>query len=124
MSQLNQGDIVTTIEQTYYKVTSKEYFHFSVDFIIKLSVVMHHRKIAYRHFQSEITEEVLSPHLPKNTTSYLPTPSTLHHFVKYRLGEEGGEAPMYFIGKRIALIFMIKKELSSIQRLFQQIDIV
>ncbi len=108
MSQLNISDIVRKIEQTYYSPHLRDYFHYPIDFLIKLTVVMTYRRIAYRHIRRKITEEDLSHLLPPKSPLWLPSPSTLHYFVKYRLGEEGMEVLMFLISKKI--VHFIKSE--------------
>ena len=57
MSQLDISDIVRKIEQTYYSPHLRDYFHYPIDFLIKLTVVMTYRRIAYRHIRRKITQE-------------------------------------------------------------------
>lgn len=102
MSQLDISDISRIIEQNYYSPNVHEYFHYPVDFMIKLVVVTFYRRIAFRHISVKLTEEDLDYLLPKNATYSLPSGSTLHHFIKYRLGEEGAELLMFSVGKKIA----------------------
>lgn len=102
MSQLDITDIAKSIEKNYYSPSLPEYFHYPVEFMIKLLVVVTYRKIAYRHTRSKLTEEDLSYLLPENSPHSIPAPSTLHHFVKYRLGTNGLEYLMFSIGKKIA----------------------
>ena len=108
MSQLNISDIVRKIEQTYYSPHLRDYFHYPIDFLIKLTVVMTYRRIAYHHIRRKITEEDLSHLLPAKSSLWLPSPSTLHYFVKYRLGEEGMEVLMFLISKKI--VHFLKSE--------------
>ena len=42
MSQLNIIDIVRKIEQTYYSPHLRDYFHYPIDFLIKLTVFIYH----------------------------------------------------------------------------------
>lgn len=102
MSQLDITDIAKTIEKNYYSPNIHGYFHYPVDLMIKLLVVVTYRKIAYRHTRSKLTEEDLTHLLPQKTTISIPAPSTLHHFVKYRLGINGLEYLMFSVGKKIA----------------------
>ena len=92
MSQLNISDIVRKIEQTYYSPHLRDYFHYPIDFLIKLTVVMTYRRIAYSHIQRKITEEDLSHLLPAKSPLWLPS---------NRLGEEGMEVLMFLISKKI-----------------------
>ena len=108
ISQLNISGIVRKIEQTYYSPHHRDYFHYPIDFLIKLTVVMTYRRIAYRHIRRKITEEDLSHLLPVKSPLWLPSPSTLHYFVKYRLGEEGMEVLMFLISKKI--VHFLKSE--------------
>ena len=102
MSQLNLKDIADSIEKEYYVQGSKNYFHYPVELMIKLFVVVMYRRIPFRYVQSKLTGEDIAHLLPRNAPYSLPSGTTLHHFIKYRLGEDGVEELMFRIGKKIA----------------------
>ena len=102
MSQLDLHDTAQKIEREYYSPKLQRFFHYSVEFMIKLLVVMVYRKISPRQVHSKVTEEDLSYLLPANASHGLPSRSTIHHFVKYRLGVEGMEYLMLSVGKKIS----------------------
>jgi len=89
--QLDISDIVRKIDLTYYSPNLREYLHYPVDFLIKLLVIMTYRRILYCHVRSKIRDDDLGHILPSKSTLWLPSPITLHYFVKYQLGEEGME---------------------------------
>ena len=62
MSQLDISDIVRKIEQTYYSPHLRDYFHYPIDFLIKLTVVMTYRRQAYRIFDVKLLQVYLQPH--------------------------------------------------------------
>lgn len=72
---------------------------------------MTYRRIAYCHVRSKITEADLEHLLPPKSTLWLPSPSTLHYFVKYLLGEEGMESLMILIGNKIVHYLKSKQDL-------------
>ena len=89
----------STVERTFY--TNKNWhFKYSVSSMIKLFVVKCFRKLSYDKTISSLTEEeaILLSFLMKNGQIKLPSGGTLHHFVKYRLGEEGINEIMMLLG--------------------------
>ena len=83
-------DIAKHVERTYY--TNKGWhFKYNVSSMIKLFIVKCFRKLSYDKTISSLTEEeaILLSFFDENGKIKLPSGGTLHHFVKYRLGEEG-----------------------------------
>jgi len=76
------------------------HFHHDPLIMLKLVVVKLFRKLSYRDTILTLTDEdcrFLA--LPWTGDGYvIPAPSTLHHFVKYRLKEEGFEMLMEIVG--------------------------
>src|SRR5664280_1506073 len=95
-------DIAKYIERTYY--TNKDWhFRYKVSSMIKLFIVKCFRTLSYDKTISSLTEEeaILLSFFDENDQIKLPSGGTLHHFVKYRLGEEGINEVMMLIGEKI-----------------------
>ena len=95
-------DIAKYVERTFY--TNKSWhFKYSVSSMIKLFVVKCFRKLSYDKTISSLTEEesILLSFFDENSQIKLPSGGTLHHFVKYRLGEEGINEIMMLLGEKI-----------------------
>jgi hypothetical protein len=71
--------------------------------MIKLFIVKCFRKISYDKTISSLTEEeaIILSFFDENDQIKLPSGGTLHHFVKYRLGEKGINDVMMLIGEKI-----------------------
>ena len=71
--------------------------------MIKLSVVKRFRKLSYDKTISSLTDEeaMLLSFFDENCQIKLPCGGTLHHFVKYRLGEEGISKIIMHLGEKI-----------------------
>jgi len=70
--------------------------------MIKLFIVKCFRNLSYDKTISSLTEEaILLSFLDENDQIKLPSGGTLHHFVKYRLGEEGINEVMILLGEKI-----------------------
>jgi hypothetical protein len=83
-------DIAKYVERTYY--TNKDWhFKYKVSSMIKLFIVKCFRKLSYDKTISSLTEEeaIILSFFDENDQIKLPSGGTLHHFVKYRLGEKG-----------------------------------
>src|SRR5665647_537694 len=83
-------DIAKYVERTYY--TNKDWhFRYTVSSMIKLFIVQCFRTLSYDKTVSSLTveEAILLSFFAENDQIKLPSGGTLHHFVKYRLGEEG-----------------------------------
>ena len=95
-------DISKHVERSFY--TNKSWhFKYSVSSMIKLFVVKCFRKLSYDKTISSLTEEeaILLSFFDENRQIKLPSGGTLHHFVKYRLGEEGINEIMMLLGEKI-----------------------
>src|SRR5674536_36643 len=89
------------VERTYY--TNKDWhFRYKVSSMIKLFIVKCFRTLSYDKIISSLTEEeaILLSFFDENDQIKLPSGRTLHHFVKYRLGEEGINEVMMLIGEK------------------------
>src|SRR5659263_267882 len=71
--------------------------------MIKLFIVKCFRTLSYDKTISSLTEEeaILLSFFDENDQIKLPSGGTLHHFVKYRLGEEGINEIMMLLGEKI-----------------------
>ena len=97
-------DIAKHVERTFY--TNKSWhFKYNISSMIKLFVVKCFRKLSYDKIISSLTEEeaILLSFFDENDHGQIKLPSggTLHHFVKYRLGEEGINEIMMLLGEKI-----------------------
>jgi len=95
-------DIAEHVERTYY--TNKHWhFKYNISSQIKLFVVKCFRNISYDKTISSLTEEeaIFLSFCDGNGQIKLPSGGTLHHFVKYRLGEKGINDIMMLIGQKI-----------------------
>src|SRR5674476_1320343 len=95
-------DIAKYVEHTYY---TNKYWHFkyNVSSLRKLFIVKFFRKLSYDKTISSLTEEeaILLSFCDENGQIKLPSGGTLHHFVKYRLGEKGINDVMMLLGEKI-----------------------
>jgi len=89
------------IEKKYY---SKDHFHYPVELMLKLLIIMRYRKLSFRKVTSSLSEEdiecLFTPEQMRNNNS-LPSGKTLHHFVYYRLGTEGLKEVMTKLGEEM-----------------------
>ena len=95
-------DISKHVERAFY--TNKSWhFRYSISSMIKLFVVKCFRKLSYEKTISSLTEEEATMLSFFDDTGLIKLPSggTLHHFVKYRLGEDGINEIMLLIGEKI-----------------------
>jgi len=95
-------DIAKHVERTFY-ANKSWHFKYSVSSMIKLFVVKCFRQLSYDKTISSLTEEeaILLSFFDENSQIKLPSGGTLHHFVKYRLGEEGINEIMMLLGEKI-----------------------
>lgn len=96
LSQLDLSSIAQSIEKQYYSPIVNVRFHYRVELLLKLWIFMRYHKKTYRTVISSLTDEDLANLLTKEELEKfhqgkfsLPSPSTLHHFVVYRLKDEG-----------------------------------
>ena len=96
-------DISKHVECTYY---TNKYWHFkyNVSSLIKLFIVKCFRKLSYDKTISSLTKEeaIMLSFYDINGQIKLPSGGTLHHFIKYRLGEKGINDIMMFLGEKIS----------------------
>jgi len=105
LRRLDVGDIVEYVDQVYYS-DKKWHYRFSIEAMIKLLVVMHFRKHSYEKAIFSLTESDIQDlgFIYSREDVILPSPSTLHHFVKYRLGVTGIKEVMKMIGNKISAL--------------------
>jgi len=109
-------DIAKYVERTYY--TNKGWhFRYNVSSMIKLFIVKCFRTLSYDKTVSSLTEEeaILLSFFDENDQIKLPSGGTLHHFVKYRLGEEGINEVMMLLGEKILKLSLEKEAKDSSQ---------
>jgi hypothetical protein len=78
------------INRTYYS-EKKWHYRFIIEAMMKLIVVMHFRKHSYDKTIFSLTESDIRDigFIDSQDRVILPSPSTLRHFMKYRLGVTG-----------------------------------
>jgi hypothetical protein len=99
---LSIEDISQYIELTVY--TNKLWhFKYNVSSMIKLFIVKCFRNPSYEKTVSSLTEEeaILLSFCDQNGQIRLPSAGTLHHFVKYRFGQDGVNELMIMVGEKI-----------------------
>jgi uncharacterized protein Usg len=99
---LNIDDIAQHVENNHY--SNKDWhFKYRISSMIKLTIVKCFRNLSFNKTISSLSdEEALLLHFVNDDGDIsLPTGSTLHHFVKYRLGTEGLQHIMGMIAERI-----------------------
>lgn len=103
-------DISKYVERTLY-TNKRWHFKYNVSSMIKLFIVMCFRKLSYEKTVSSLTEEeaILLSFYDENGFIKLPSGKTLHHFVKYRLGEDGLKEIMMLVGEKILSLTQIKE---------------
>lgn len=103
-------DISKHVERAYYANNSWHY-KYSISSMIKLFIVMCFRQSSYEKTIASLTEEesILLAFYDDNGVIKLPSQNTLHHFVKYRLGEDGINEIMMIVGERILKLAQIKE---------------
>jgi hypothetical protein len=99
---LNIDDISQHVENNYYS-NKGWHFKYRVSSMIKLTVIMCFRKLSFEKTISSLSdEEALFLHFVNaDGDIVLPTGSKLHHFVKYKLGNEGLQYIMGRIAEKI-----------------------
>jgi hypothetical protein len=103
-------DISQYLERTVY-ANNNWHFKYSVSSMIKLFIVKCYRQLSYEKTVASLTEEeaILLAFYNGNSVTKLPSPKTLHSFVKYRLGDEGISEMMMLVGERILKLAEIKE---------------
>lgn len=100
---LDIDDIASYVESSYY-ADKDWHFRYKISSMIKLIVVKCYRNLSFEKTISTLTKEEaqLLSFEDNNGIMNIPSPATLHHFVKYRLGETGLDEVMFKIGKKIS----------------------
>ncbi len=95
-------DISQYVERTVY-TNKRWHFKYNVSSMIKLFIVKCFRNLSYEKTVSSLTEEeaIMLSFCDKNGQIRLPSAGTLHHFVKYRLGEDGVNELIIMVGEKI-----------------------
>lgn len=103
-------DISKHVERTFY-ANNSWHFKYNVSSMIKLFIVKCFRGLSYEKTISSLSEEeaILLSFYDENDLIKLPSGKTLHNFIKYRLGEDGLDEIMMFIGERILKLAQIKE---------------
>jgi hypothetical protein len=103
LTRLDIRDIVEYIDRMYYS-DKKWHYRFNIEAMIKLIVAMHFRKHSYEKTIFSLTESDIRDlgFIDSQDRVILPSPSTLHHFVKYRLGVTGIKDVIKMIGRKIS----------------------
>ena len=107
---LHIEDISKYVERTYY--TNKSWhFKYNISSMIKLFIVMCFRNLSYDKTISSLDEEeaLMLSFCDEYGLIKLPSGGTLHHFVKYRLGEDGLNEVMMLLGEKILKLSQIKE---------------
>ncbi len=92
LSQISLSPLAKELEKTAYTEKVSRHFHYDVELMLKLTILIIFRQIPYRKVQFMLTKEDLSYLLPSSVTLEtfpFPGKSTIHNFIKTRLGEEG-----------------------------------
>lgn len=100
LQHIDLYQLVQYLDQNCYK-TGGNHFRYDPLIMLKLVVVKFYRQQSYRDTLSSLSDEDCRYlGLPwKDDRFAYPAPSTLHHFVKYRLKVEGFEMLMTLLGK-------------------------
>jgi hypothetical protein len=104
------SDIARHIESTRY-TGRNEHLRYPVEAMLKLMVVKQFRYLGYDKTVASLTqEEAWLLGFEEGEGIYkVPSGSTLHHFVKYRLGVEGIDEIMEMVGKKLVQAATSKK---------------
>ena len=105
LQHVDMYQLVRYVEKYCYKAGGNHYRHDPL-VMLKLVVVKFYRQLSYKDTLLALTDEdCRGLGLPWNKNRYvIPAHSTLHHFVKYRLKEEGFEKLMEIIGKIVCQV--------------------
>lgn len=102
LNYINWYSMLHYIEEHGYKMGGN-HFRYDPLLMLKLIVVKCFRQLSYRDTLASLSEDdCRNLGVPRAEKGYNPPAhSTLHHFVKYRLKEEGFEMLMHIIGSTI-----------------------
>lgn len=104
LSKLYFDELVIEIQNRYYSEQISQRFHYPIELMLKLCILKCFRKVSFRLLPFTLTDEdceYLFPQTPVKDLTRIPSPSTIHHFVNYRLKAEGMKFVMDFVGKQI-----------------------
>lgn len=108
LSKLDLTPLENEIKKRYYAKNIGRKFHYRIALLLKLWAYMRYHQLSYRTVLHNLTEEDLQNLLTteefkriKTGEFSLPSPSTLHHFAMYRLGDEGLNFLMECLGSGI-----------------------
>lgn len=101
LNTLNIDDIAKHVEENYY--STKWHFHYGASSMLKLTILKLYRDQSYSKTIASLTDEeaLLLGFVDNDGDIAVPTRSTLHGFIKDRLGLEGFEHIMGMIARRI-----------------------
>jgi hypothetical protein len=99
---LNIDHIAQHVENNHYS-NRDWHFKYRISSMIKLTIVKCFRSLSFDKTISSLTDEeaLLLRFVNADENISLPTGATLHHFVKYRLGEKGFKKIMEKVVARI-----------------------
>lgn len=105
ISYLDISPIVKYVEEQHYS-DKVWHYRYAPELMIKLAIIKCFRRLSYEKTILSLTaEECIILDVPEIEDKFnLPSPKTLHYFVKYRIGEEGFENIMRIVGKMIVEI--------------------
>jgi hypothetical protein len=105
LQHVDMYQLLRYLEEKCYKAGGNHYRHDPLT-MLKLVVVKFYRQLSYKGTLLTLTDEdCRCLGLPWNKNRYvIPAHSTLHHFVKYRLKEEGFEKIMEIVGKIVCQV--------------------
>ena len=117
LSQLDLSAVAQEIENHYYSPSVRKRFHYPVELMLKLWVYKRYRHLTFRTVIDSLTLNDLfylltNEELKKfNEGRFkLPSPSALHHFLTYRLGEYGMKFIMSQLGSELLHLLNIRPE--------------
>ena len=110
LHKLSIDDIARRIECIAYSNDTYR-IKYKIQSMIKLFIVMCFRQISYEKTIASLTDEeaILLSFYDSNMNIKLPSPKTLHHFVKYRLGEDNLKDIMSIVGEKILYYSKIRE---------------
>jgi len=101
LAHIDLSAIAGELQRKCYHPTVKSYFHYPIDLMIRIVVLACWRHLTYRKIEPSLSEEDLYYLFPAGYTGKFPAHSTIHNFVKNRLGERGLDFLMKRIGQEM-----------------------
>ncbi|HJJ48721.1 MAG TPA: ISNCY family transposase, partial [Methanocorpusculum sp.] len=92
--------IAENIRRKYYNPNVGSYFHYPVDLMIRIVVLAAFRNLPYRKIIPSLSDEDWHYLFPAGYKGKFPTKSTIHYFVKYRLGNDGLDYLMELVAQQ------------------------